>query len=261
MKFEFDSIGFVRNNIRYPQEAPRQGTLTGQRGVIELLPGRNFETALSDLEGIERIWIIFVFDRVNSWKPKVRPPLGGTDKRIGVFATRSPHRPNPIGITCAKLESIQGLTLNVSEIDLLDGTPVLDIKPYIPMADSFPDAVTGWRESLANSACPVSFSDTACDKAAFIQENGGPDIQEFCRVQLGTRDIDPKRLRLSGPDERGIFTLAFRTWRILFEQTPDGAAVSDVFSGYTPVELAPEAEDKYHDKSCHRLFNEKFSAL
>ena len=261
MKFEFDSIGFVRNHLRYPQEVPRQGTLTGQRGVIELLPGRNFETALADLDGIERIWIIFVFDRVNSWKPKVRPPLGGTDKRIGVFATRSPHRPNPIGITCAKLESIQGLTLNVSEIDLLDGTPVLDIKPYIPMADSFPDAATGWRETLANLACPVSFSNSACDKASFIQENGGPDILEFCRVQLGTRDIDPKRLRLSGPDERGVFTLAFRTWRIRFEQTPDGAAVSDIFSGYTTDELAPEAEDKYHDKSCHRLFIEKFSAI
>ena len=261
MKFEFESIGFVRSSHRYPQEAPRQGTLTGERGEIELLPGRNFETALADLKGVERIWIIFVFDRVNSWKVKVSPPQRGERKKIGVFATRSPHRPNPIGITCAKLEGIRGRILEVSEIDLLSGTPVLDIKPYIPLADSFPDAKTGWRDEVPAQLRKVDFSDDAAARTAFIFEQNGPDVAEFCRVQLGTRDIDPKRLRLSGPDERGDFVLAFRTWRILFSQQEENIFIHTIFSGYTHEELFPEAPDPYNDKELHRRFNTFFHAV
>ena len=255
MTFEFESIGFVRSDLQYPQEAPRQGTLTDKKGRIELLPGKNFETALADLEGVERIWIIFVFDRVNSWKPKVRPPLGGENKRIGVFATRSPHRPNPIGITCAKLDGIRGLVLDVSEIDLLSGTPVLDIKPYIPLADSFPGAKTGWRDKVTENLLPVTFSDSVLEKCAFILGHGGPDAAEFCRVQLGTRDIDPKRLRLTGPDANGTFTLAFRTWRIFFTREQEDITVRDIVSGYTEEELSPAADDPYSDKELHRKFN------
>ena len=260
MKFEFESIGFVRSSHRYPQEAPRQGTLTCEKGEIELLPGKNFETALADLAGVERIWIIFVFDRVNSWKVKVSPPQRGSRKKIGVFATRSPHRPNPIGITCAKLEGIRGRILDVSEIDLLSGTPVLDIKPYIPLADSFPDAKTGWRDEVPDQLREVIFSEDASDRADFIFEQGGPDVAEFCRVQLGTRDIDPKRLRLSGPDDQGTFTLAFRTWRILFSYSGENIMLHTLFSGYTPEELSPAAPDPYSDKELHRSFNAFFSA-
>jgi tRNA-Thr(GGU) m(6)t(6)A37 methyltransferase TsaA len=258
MKFEFESIGHIRSSLRYTQEAPRQGTLTDKRGIIELLPGKNFETALADLEDVERIWIIFVFDRVNSWKPKVRPPFGGKDQRIGVFATRSPHRPNPIGITCAKLDGIRGRFLDVSEIDLLSGTPVLDIKPYIPMADSFPEAKIGWRDKITEHLLTVNFSEGSRLKCAYILENGGPDVAEFCRVQLGTRDIDPKRLRLSGPDEAGIFTLAFRTWRIFFIRTTDDISVQDIRSGYLPEELFATGSDPYLDKELHRRFNAQF---
>ena len=259
MKYTFEAIGHIRTGARYPQEAPRQGVLTARRGTIILEKQRNFEAALADLAGVERIWIIFVFDRVSSWKPKVRPPLGGTQKRIGVFATRSPHRPNPIGITCAKLEAVKGLILEVSESDILDGTPILDIKPYIPMADAFPEAKTGWRENLSNTALPVTFNAISRQKAGFILENGGPDILEFCHVQLGTRDIDPKRLRLSPPDENGLQTLAFRTWRIIFEHAPGGVNILDVRSGYSLQELAPDSEDKYQDKELHRRFKAVFA--
>ncbi len=258
MKFEFESIGFVRSRHRYPQEAPRQGTLTGERGEIELLPGRNFETALADLEGVERIWIIFVFDRVSSWKVKVSPPQRGGRKKIGVFATRSPHRPNPIGITCAKLDGIRGRILDVSEIDLLSGTPVLDIKPYIPLADSFPGAKTGWRDEVPDQLREVVFSEESASKAAFIFNGGGPDVAEFCRVQLGTRDIDPARLRLSGPDNSGFFTLSFRTWRILFSRKEEKILIHTVFSGYTQEELSPASSDPYSDKELHRSFNAFF---
>lgn len=156
--FEFEPIGFVRSSVRYTQEAPRQGVLTAQSGVIQLEKQRNFEAAFADLAGVEMIWIIFVFDRVRNWKSKVRPPLGGMERKIGVFATRSPHRPNPIGITAAKLTAVRGLSLHVEGIDLLDGPPVLDIKPYIPMADSFPEAKTGWREEISSVSQQLIFT-------------------------------------------------------------------------------------------------------
>ena len=246
----------------YPQEAPRQGTLSGGTGRIVLKKNCNFETALADLEGVERIWIIFVFDRVKGWKPKVRPPLGGLSRRIGVFATRSPHRPNPIGITSARLLSVQGLELEVSEIDLLDNTPVLDIKPYIPMADAFPDARTGWREEVDLPDMQLLPDSAADEEIRFILQNGGPDLANVCHVQLLTREYDPRRMRLSGPDENGRQIFAFRTWRVVFEKDPESKQIRvlEVFSGYDAEELAPGAEDPYKDKELHRMFRAVFPA-
>jgi len=254
MKYEFEPIGFVRSTVRYPQEAPRQGVLTDHEAVIELEKGRAFEEALADLEGVERIWIIFVFHLVSTWKPKVRPPVDGDGKKRGVFSTRSPHRPNPVGITAARLDGIDKLTLRVSQIDLLDGTPVLDIKPYIPLADAFPDARTGWRDEIESPRTRVILSGAAAAKAGFILSRGGPDIAEFCRTQLGTRLPDPDRMRLSSCDEQGLRTLAFRTWRIRFSHDGDRISVRDIFSGYTPEELLPDAEDPIGDKELHREF-------
>jgi len=254
MKYEFEPIGFIRSTVRYPQEAPRQGVLTDHEAVIELEKGRFFEEALSDLEGVERIWIIFVCHLVRSWKPKVRPPVDGNGGKRGVFSTRSPHRPNPIGITAAKLDGIDNLTLRVSQIDLLSGTPVLDIKPYIPFADAFPGARTGWRDEIESPRTRVFLSDAAAAGAEFILRRGGPDIAEFCRTQLGTRLPDPDRMRLSACDGQGLRTLAFRTWRIRFSQDGDRITVRDILSGYAPEELLTDAEDPVGDKELHREF-------
>jgi tRNA (adenine37-N6)-methyltransferase len=118
--------------------------------TIELLPGRNFEQALKDLAGFERIWVIAWLHLNENWQPTVIPPRGPKVRR-GLFATRSPHRPNPIAISALKLVRIEGLTLHVHGIDLLDGTPVLDIKPYVPYADAFPDAREGWLEEIGEA--------------------------------------------------------------------------------------------------------------
>jgi len=256
VKYEFEPIGFVRSTVRYPQEAPRQGVLTDHEADVELEKGRAFEDALADLEGVERIWIVFVFHLVRNWKPKVRPPVDGDGGKRGVFSTRSPHRPNPIVITAARLKGIDGLTLRVSEIDLLDGTPVLDIKPYIPSADAFPDARAGWRDGIASPRAQVVLSDAAAAKAAFILQRGGPDIGEFCRTQLGTRIPDPARMRLSPCDASGLRTLAFRTWRIRFTADAGRITVRDILSGYTQEELLPGANDPVGDKGLHREFRE-----
>jgi tRNA-Thr(GGU) m(6)t(6)A37 methyltransferase TsaA len=134
--FEVVPIGYVRSPFREKADAPRQATLADVTGTIELLP--EYVDGLSDLEGFDRIWVLFWFDRAEGWKPKVLPPRS-TEKR-GVFATRSPHRPNPIGASAIRLDRIEGNVLHVRDLDILDGTPVIDLKPYIAYADAFPDA-------------------------------------------------------------------------------------------------------------------------
>ncbi len=121
-----EPIGYVRTAIKFKDEAPRQPRASGgASGRIELLSGRNYEHALLDIEGWDHIWVLFWFHLNAGWRPKVLPPRS-TSGRKGVFATRSPHRPNPIGLSAVRLERIEGLTLHVHDIDMLDGTPVLD---------------------------------------------------------------------------------------------------------------------------------------
>ena len=147
--FTFQPIGFVRTPYARRIDAPHQptvvaGTETGvpAEATLELdasLP----ETVLRDLEGFERIWLVFVFHESQGWAPLVQPPRGPRGKR-GVLATRSPHRPNAIGLSCVELVAVEGRTLRLRGVDLLDGTPVLDLKPYVPYADAFPEARAGW---------------------------------------------------------------------------------------------------------------------
>jgi tRNA-Thr(GGU) m(6)t(6)A37 methyltransferase TsaA len=155
--FAVRPIGYVRSPYKERFGTPRQPTVTEQTladaavdATIELLPGHNFEQALKDLDGFERIWVIAWMHLNESWKPTVIPPRGPKVRR-GLFATRSPHRPNPIAISALKLTRVEGLTLHVNGIDLLDGTPVLDIKPYVPYADAFPDAREGWLETIGEA--------------------------------------------------------------------------------------------------------------
>ena len=147
--FTYRPIGIVRTPYARRIEAPHQptvveGTVTGvpAEGTLELdasLP----ETVLRDLEGFQRIWLIFAFHLSEGWAPQVQPPRGPRGKR-GVLATRSPHRPNAIGLSAVELVSVQGRTLHLRGLDLLDGTPVLDLKPYVPYADAFPGIRAGW---------------------------------------------------------------------------------------------------------------------
>jgi tRNA-Thr(GGU) m(6)t(6)A37 methyltransferase TsaA len=104
-------------------------------------------SALSDLVGVERIWVLSYLHRSGTWGPLVRPPRGARVRR-SLFATRSPDRPNPIGLSAVQLIGVDGLRLHVRGVDLLDGTPILDIKPYVPYADAFPGARAGWIDEL-----------------------------------------------------------------------------------------------------------------
>lgn len=123
------------------QPAPQRET--GQLSWVQLAEGHNLLPALDGLDGFSRIWLVWWFHAKKGWKPKILPPRGRVGKQ-GVFATRSPHRPNPVGLSAVPLLKVEGLRLWIGEHDLLDGTPILDIKPYIPRFDAFPRERRGW---------------------------------------------------------------------------------------------------------------------
>ncbi len=150
--FTIKKIAEIRNGFTDKFGIPRQsGLCNSVKAQIIFEPEYRIKEAFRDLEGFSHIWIIWQFSRAadKEWSPTVRPPRLGGNKRIGVFATRSPFRPNSLGLSCVKLESIEfsetlGPILNVLGADLLDGTPIYDIKPYIPYADCKPEATEGF---------------------------------------------------------------------------------------------------------------------
>ena len=167
------TIGIIHSPFKEKFGVPRQpGLVEGNIGQIELLAPWNREEALQGLEGFSHIWALFIFHQAikadEDWRPTVRPPREGA-KRQGVFATRSPYRPNPIGMSVLGYhgwEKKNGkLYLNVSDLDLIDGTPIIDIKPYLPYADSLPDALGGFAHTAPeNSDTEVIFTSTATEQ-------------------------------------------------------------------------------------------------
>jgi hypothetical protein len=147
----------------------------------------------------------------------VLPPNGGR-KKFGVFSTRSPHRPNPIGLSVCRLLEVDGLTLRVENPDMLDGTPVLDIKPYLPHAESFPAARAGWIE-LANEATPAPYAVTIASEVRWmLEEVSEAECGEVLTYTAETlsRDPHPHVYRRIKEMEDGTFVIAVRRWRMLF---------------------------------------------
>lgn len=167
MKFEFQAIGFIQSCYKEKFGIPRQpGLAPAAKGQLKLVAPFNHPDAVRGLEKSSHIWLQFVFHQClrDHWKPTVRPPRLGGNERIGVFATRATFRPNPIGLSVVKLEEIkidgQDVVLHLSGLDLVEGTPVLDIKPYIPYVDKLPEA----ENTLASDSpeiLPVIWSEAA----------------------------------------------------------------------------------------------------
>ncbi|MBR1960663.1 MAG: tRNA (N6-threonylcarbamoyladenosine(37)-N6)-methyltransferase TrmO [Bacteroidales bacterium] len=163
---EIRPIAYIRTEFPEKFGVPRQsGLAKGLRGRIVLEPEYRNPDALRGLEGFSHIWLIWEFSAnrsINSWQPTVRPPRLGGNAHIGVFATRSPFRPNPLGLSCVKIEEIElsseeGPVITVRGADLMDGTPIYDIKPYIKYADSRPEAVCGYVDNLEERSLKVIF--------------------------------------------------------------------------------------------------------
>lgn len=238
MNISLSPIGILRSHYVRKDDAPRQPHVFEvesqfQRAEIHLFSHQNYEQALEDLAGFQRIWLISwfhrafsdIFDeqpeshRVASWKPKVLPPRSltsdGKRKKRGVFATRSPHRPNPIGLTCCDLLEVRGKVVVVGETDLLDGTPILDIKPYLPYCDAFSDSRIGWLEEVDNQLFTVEFSSKADEQIAFL-ETRNIFLQAKIEHVLSNDPFDHPYRRIERMSEK-TYQLSHRAWRIVFE--------------------------------------------
>ena len=160
-------IAYIYTDFKTKFGLPRQSGLVKEiTGKIVFKKEYSIAEAFKGLEDFSHIWLLWEFSEAKKeiWKPTVRPPLLGGNKRMGVFATRSPFRPNSIGLSCVKLEKIDydknlGTVLYVSGCDLMNGTPIYDIKPYLPYCDSVPDAVGGFTETLGERKLQVNISD------------------------------------------------------------------------------------------------------
>ena len=255
-----EPIGYVRCSQRYRYEAPRQGVLRpDNHAVIELIEDQQYDHALEGLAGFERIWIIFELHLNETWHPLVHPPHEGASRR-GVFATRSPHRPNRLGLSCVRLLRIDGLHLSVAGHDLLDATPVFDIKPYLPYADAFPEAGTGWLEEISARRYEVSLGADASLAVAWIIEHAGLDCDNFARVQLAQDPTDAQRKRITSGSGPGQFVIAYRTWRLDYLVTDEDSMVqvTGIRSGYDADDLLDGRPDRHGDKAAHRAFRERF---
>jgi len=247
VQYLFEPIGVVRSPFTERAEVPRQAAAARDvPGRIDLLPGRGFEDALEGLDGWEYAWVVFVFHRNveegRGWKPKVQPPRA--EAKVGVFATRSPHRPNPIRMSVVRVERVEGLVVYVRDLDLLDGTPVLDLKPYVPYADAYPDARSGWLEVKdPRSAWEVTFSPEATAQLAWLLERGVDLRAGIASVlALGPQPHAYRRIRRHGDGMR----LALKEWRVDFHVDDRRIVVRGLRSGYRARQLATDAAPGVH---------------
>ena len=203
-RYQFEPIAIVESPYKEKFGIPRQaGLVSAAKGRVVMLPPFDRPEAFSGLEKSTHLWLLFVFHGIEgaSWRPTVRPPRLGGNKRIGVFASRSGFRPNPIGMSVVKLEGISataaGVSLSISGLDLMDGTPILDIKPYIPYADMLPDACSEFAASAPDQLLSVRFSDHADDVLAEIDRNGA-----LRNLIAETLSLDPRPAYKGDDDDR-----------------------------------------------------------
>jgi tRNA-Thr(GGU) m(6)t(6)A37 methyltransferase TsaA len=212
-EFSFKPIGTIHSCFPEKFGIPRQpGLAPDATAVLDIhQPYQNHE-AFRHLELFSHIWILFVFHRClrAEWKATVRPPRLGGNRRVGVFASRSGFRPNPIGQSAVELISIKKspgkISLHLAGIDLLDGTPVLDIKPYLPYADSLPQARHGFAPSPPPKAMPVRFSDQAAQTCRVLESQSYPRME---RLIVDLLAMDPRPGYAPGSKRRAF---GMRLW-------------------------------------------------
>ncbi len=215
-----EPIGVIRSCYQEKFGIPRQPGLTiSARAQLELHGACNCPEAVVGLEQFSHIWIQFVFHQTlaEGWRPTVRPPRLGGEKRLGVFATRSTHRPNPLGLSLVKLESIHHekgqVWLELSGIDLLDGTPVIDIKPYLPWADSQPDATAGFAPEPPETIT-VSWTEAALLQCRQAGQQLGQPFQQLVEEVL-SQDPRPAYLKKRPREDYGVLLWGYNVrWKV-----------------------------------------------
>ncbi len=216
---EFEVIARIETDFPTKFGLPRQSGLVPELcGKIVFEKKYRNPQALRGLEGFSHIWLIWGFNlaKKEDWSPTVRPPRLGGNTRMGVFATRSPFRPNSIGLSCVKLERIEGDSLIVSGIDLADNTPIYDIKPYLPYADSQPNAVGGFAENVEPYILEVEFENDLLELLPEDKREGA----------IGMLSQDPRPAY--NDDENRIFGVEYAGYDIRFKVKNKTLTVCDV---------------------------------
>ena len=220
-QFHFEQIGVIRSPYKEKFAVPRQpGLVKAVGGELHLLEPYNQPDAVRGLEGFSHVWLLFVFHQTmeGGWRPTVRPPRLGGNARMGVFATRSTFRPNPIGMSLVELKEIRceknQVILQLGGLDLVDGTPVVDIKPYLPFAEALPQARTGYAQDAPAADMPVFFTDEV--QAQLVKlEKRYPSLGQFiCEVLA--QDPRPAYRKEEDPGKSyAVWLLDFNVrWRV-----------------------------------------------
>ncbi len=237
----FRPIGVARTPFADKADAPRQPRAAeGVQATLELFPGHGFEDALEGIEAWDHLWVLFLFDRAEGWRPKVRPPRSA--RKRGLFGTRAPRRPNPIGMSVVKLVAVDGLRLTVADVDLLDGTPILDLKPYVPWCDAIPDANQGWLERPEDPGprWEVTFDAVAEAQLARLVERGFDLRRRIAdHLALGPHPHAYRRIREVGGGES---VLKVKEFRARFRVDGEQVRVLRLESGY-PKKKRPAWHD------------------
>lgn len=205
-------IGHIETDFKEKFGIPRQsGLIKESRGRIVFEKEYNVPEAFRGLEDFSHIWVIWQFSEAvrENWSPTVRPPLLGGNKRMGVFATRSPFRPNSLGLSVLKLDKVEitkgdGVVLYVSGVDQLDGTPVYDVKPYLPYADSIPDAVAGFTQRLDERSLEVEFPKELIEKVS----------EEKRKALVDVLSSDPRPSYQENPER--LYGMSYAAYEISF---------------------------------------------
>ena len=219
---ELTPIAHIRSDFSEKFGIPRQSGLVEElSATVVFEPEYRDISALQGLDGFSHLWLIWEFSKVRGWSPTVRPPRLGGNRRMGVFATRSPFRPNPLGLSCVRLREIRrdralGPVLIVAGADLLDGTPIYDVKPYLPYADCRPDAVGGFaarpKEADLTVECPPALLDRVpADKRAAL---------------LAVLAQDPRPQYQDDPER--VYGMAFAGLEVTFQVAGDRLAVTEI---------------------------------
>lgn len=215
-------IGVVHSPYKEKFAIPRQpGLVSAANGSIVLSGLANNRDLVRDLEQFSHLWLIFIFHGTQDkgWQPLVRPPRLGGNKKTGVFATRSTFRPNPIGMSVVKLENIEQnnneVILHISGLDLLDQTPVIDIKPYIPYSDSILDATAGFAQHPPKNMLTISFSKNA-DISINNLKKQYPDLKVFIEQVLAQ---DPRPAYKQGKIDDKIYGMNLYNLNIQWQMT------------------------------------------
>lgn len=233
MPYTFEPIGYIETPFKERFGTPRQPSLVPSSwGVLKLNKRLNLYGSLEGLDGFSHAWLIFVFhENVNkAVRAKIHPPRMEGEK-IGLFATRTPHRPNPIGLSAVKIEKVEDGAIYFSGVDLVDGTPILDLKPYLPSSDCLPSALSGWTGSKAERQIRVVFTEKA--ESDLVRLVGPERVSRFRSAISELLELDPRPVFYRGTPENpnpytDLYGFRFDDLNIVYRMSEATAEILEV---------------------------------